>query len=42
MSALAEILVRSDVWRGDRLALAPLPTVPSGSVRCAAVMPYML
>jgi len=39
MSALAEILVRSDVWRGDRLALAPLPTVPSGSATLDAALP---
>ena len=39
MSALAEILVRSDVWRGDRLALAPLPTVPSGSAALDAALP---
>ncbi|SBT06075.1 SOS cell division inhibitor [Candidatus Accumulibacter aalborgensis] len=28
--ALAQILERSDVWRGDTLARAPLPGVPTG------------
>lgn len=30
MGALAEVLARPDVWRGDRCAVAPLPSVPSG------------
>jgi hypothetical protein len=30
VTALAEILVRSDVWRGDRFAPAPRPVVASG------------
>jgi protein ImuA len=30
MSALAEVLGRPDIWRGDRLAEAPLPAVASG------------
>lgn len=39
MSGLAEILVRSDVWRGDRLAQAPLPTVASGFAALDAELP---
>jgi hypothetical protein len=39
MSALAEILVRPDVWRGDRLAQAPLPTVASGFAALDAELP---
>jgi cell division inhibitor SulA len=29
-AALAEVLARADIWRGDRLACAPLPVVASG------------
>ena len=39
MSALAEILVRPDIWRGDRLAQAPLPTVASGFAALDAELP---
>lgn len=39
MSALADILVRPDVWRGDRLAQAPVPTVASGFANLDAELP---
>jgi protein ImuA len=39
MTALAEILVRPDVWRGNRLAEAPLPAVPSGFATLDAELP---
>jgi cell division inhibitor SulA/protein ImuA len=39
MSALAEVLVRPDIWRGDRLAQAPLPTVSSGFAALDAELP---
>jgi hypothetical protein len=39
VSSLAEILVRPDIWRGDRLAEAPLPTVPSGFAALDAQLP---
>jgi len=39
MSSLAEVLVRPDIWRGDRLAEAPLPTVPSGFAPLDAELP---
>jgi protein ImuA len=39
MTALAEVLVRPDVWRGDRLAQAPLPTVASGFAALDAELP---
>lgn len=34
-----EILSRPDIWRGDRLAQAPLPTVPSGFASLDAELP---
>ncbi len=39
MSALAEILARPDVWRGDRLAEAPLPAVATGFPALDAALP---
>jgi hypothetical protein len=37
--ALAEVLARSDVWRGDRLAGAPLPVLASGFAELDAELP---
>ena len=37
--ALAEVLSRSDVWRGDSLAQAALPGVPSGVAALDAELP---
>lgn len=37
--ALAEVLSRSDVWRGDSLARAALPGVPSGFAALDAELP---
>jgi hypothetical protein len=37
--ALAEVLARSDVWRGDRLADAPLPVLASGFAELDAELP---
>jgi cell division inhibitor SulA/protein ImuA len=37
--ALAEVLSRSDVWRGDSLAQAALPGVPSGFAALDAELP---
>jgi cell division inhibitor SulA len=39
MAALADILTRADVWRGDRLAAAPLPAVASGFAALDAQLP---
>ncbi len=39
MGALAEVLARPDVWRGDRCAVAPLPSVPSGFGALDAELP---
>lgn len=39
MTALAEVLARPDIWRGDRCAEAPLPTVSSGFVALDAELP---
>lgn len=39
MSALADILQRPDVWRGDALASAPLPGVPTGFAELDAELP---
>ena len=39
MGALAEVLARPDVWRGDRCAVAPLPAVPSGFGALDAELP---
>ncbi|MFC5303061.1 translesion DNA synthesis-associated protein ImuA [Azospira restricta] len=36
---LADVLARSDVWRGDTLAQAPLPGVPSGFGELDAELP---
>lgn len=38
-AALPEILARPDIWRGDRLAQAPLPTVASGFAALDAELP---
>ena len=38
-SALAEVLTRADVWRGDQLASADLPSVPSGFPELDAELP---
>jgi hypothetical protein len=37
--SLAEVLSRSDIWRGDRLATAALPTVSSGFAELDAALP---
>ena len=37
--SLADVLARPDVWRGDRLATAALPTVSSGFAALDAVLP---
>ena len=37
--ALADVLSRSDVWRGDSLARAALPGVPSGFAALDAELP---
>ena len=39
MAALADILARADVWRGDRLAAAPLPVLGSGFAALDAELP---
>lgn len=39
MGALAEVLARPDVWRGDRCAVAPLPSVASGFAALDAELP---
>lgn len=39
MGALAEVLARPDIWRGDRCAAAPLPAVPSGFGELDAELP---
>ena len=39
MGALAEVLARPDVWRGDRCAVAPLPAVSSGFAALDAELP---
>lgn len=39
MNALAEVLARPDVWRGNRLAEAPLPAVASGFAELDAELP---
>lgn len=39
MSPLADVLARPDVWRGDRLAGAPLPVAPSGFSALDAELP---
>lgn len=36
---LAEVLARPDVWRGDRLAAAPVPALPSGFATLDAELP---
>ncbi|HEX8962945.1 MAG TPA: SOS cell division inhibitor, partial [Rhodocyclaceae bacterium] len=36
---LAEALARPDVWLGDRLAAASLPTLPSGFAALDAALP---
>ncbi|HEX5803780.1 MAG TPA: SOS cell division inhibitor SulA, partial [Azospira sp.] len=36
---LADVLARSDVWRGDGLAQAPLPGVPTGFNELDAELP---
>ncbi|MFZ2855001.1 MAG: translesion DNA synthesis-associated protein ImuA [Rhodocyclaceae bacterium] len=38
-AALSKILERPDVWRGDALASAPLPGVPSGFAELDAELP---
>ena len=38
-NVLAEVLARPDVWRGDRLASAPLPAVASGHAALDAELP---
>jgi protein ImuA len=38
-TVLADILIRPDIWRGDRLAEAPLPTVASGFAALDAELP---
>jgi cell division inhibitor SulA/protein ImuA len=38
-AALAEVLARSDIWRGDRCASAPWPTVSSGFSNLDAELP---
>ena len=38
-SALGDVLARSDVWRGDCLAQAPLPGVPTGYGELDAELP---
>ena len=38
-SSLCEVLARPDVWRGDRLASAGIPTVSSGFARLDAELP---
>jgi hypothetical protein len=37
--AMNEVLARPDIWRGDRLAAAPLPTVTSGFARLDVELP---
>lgn len=37
--SLNEVLARSDVWRGDSLAAAPLPGVPTGHAALDAELP---
>jgi len=39
MGALAEVLARPDIWRGDRCAVAPLPAVASGFAALDAELP---
>lgn len=39
MAALAEVLARPDIWRGDRCASAPLPAVASGFAALDAELP---
>ena len=39
MTALADILARPDVWRGDRLASAPLPVLATGFSALDAELP---
>ena len=39
MGVLAEVLARPDVWRGDRIAAASLPTVASGFAVLDAELP---
>ena len=39
MTALADVLSRPDVWRGDCVAEAPLPTVASGFAALDAQLP---
>lgn len=39
MGALAEVLARPDVWRGDCYAVAPLPAVQSGFAALDAELP---
>lgn len=39
MGALAEVLARPDIWRGDRFAAAPLPAVSSGHAALDAQLP---
>lgn len=36
---LQDVLARSDIWRGDRLAQAPLPAVATGCPELDAVLP---
>ena len=38
-AALADVLARHDVWRGDALARAPLPGVPTGHAALDAELP---
>jgi hypothetical protein len=38
-AALPDILARPDIWRGDRCATAPLPTVASGFAALDAELP---
>ena len=38
-AALAEVLARGDVWRGDTLARLPEDAVPSGHVELDAELP---
>ena len=39
MPALAELLQRTDIWRGDALATAPLPGIPTGFAELDAELP---
>ena len=38
-TALAEVLARPDIWRGDQIAVAPAPTLSSGFARLDAELP---